>query len=179
MSRDKSKLKVPFRIKVNELVRICATEGVDILVYCCVRSCREQAQLFRKSRNRQEIEQKAQSLTDRGFPFLAQILFDVGPQPGTYGKHVTKAGPGESWHSYGYAADSVPTLGGKPQWESGTPEWDIYGAGAEHLGLNWAGNWRGFKEMPHIQFHEISNPLVFFKDPKVIKDELRNVGEIV
>lgn len=162
-------LLIEFRLKVHELERICKVEGVTILVYCGLRTCDEQARLYRQSRGRSEIQQKQQSLVDRGLPFLAEIIDTVGPQPGTLGKHVTKAGPGESWHQYAGAADCVPLKNGKAMWANDDPGWEIYGAVAEHLDLNWAGNWPNFKEMPHIQLSNINNPITFYKDPDKIR----------
>jgi peptidoglycan LD-endopeptidase CwlK len=166
-------LNLNFRIKVLELARICRDNGVEMKIYCGIRTAEEQAILFRKTRTRAQVEQKAQSLTDKGFPFLAKILFDVGPQTGTLGKHVTQAGPGESWHQYGLAVDSVPILYGKALWEPDTPEWEIYGAVAGYLGLDWAGNWKGFKEMPHVQMHRVPSPLSFFNTEDKVRENIK------
>ena len=172
MSKHIDSLVPEFRIKVNELVRICSQEGVEMLVYCGLRTCEEQAKLYRQSRKRKDIDQKAQSFRDRGFDFLADTLYDVGPQPGTLGKHVTKAGPGESWHQYALAADSVPLIGGKAMWSNDDPGWDIYGAVARHLDITWAGDWPSFREMPHIQLYKTSSPLTQFREPDTIKTML-------
>lgn len=66
---------------------------------------------------------------------------------------VTWAPPGHSWHEFGMAVDCVPTsLLAKPNWDPGSPAWDIYGAKAESLGLTWGGNWSAGKvDRPHVQ----------------------------
>src|SRR3990167_6126603 len=147
-----------FRLKMRELVRICLEDGVTILPYCGIRLCSEQAKLFRQSRALQAIEKRAPSLRDRDFGFLAQILLDVGPQPGALGRHVTNAGPGESWHQYAMAADCVPVRLGKAVWEGDDPAWKVYGSAAKHVGLTWAGEWVSFREMPHVQLYAASSP---------------------
>ena len=166
-------LNLDFRIRVIDLVSKCLDQGIDMKVYCGVRTAQEQAILYRKSRGKADIARKAQSLRDKELPFLADILYEVGPQSGKMGKHVTKAGPGESWHQYGLAIDSVPILYGKAIWESDSDEWEVYGAVAKYLGLNWAGTWQTFKEMPHVQMHPIPSPLSFFKTPDKVLENLK------
>ena len=167
-------LDVDFQIRVVELWRIC-NQGMrtDMKVYCGVRTAQEQAILFRKSRTAVQIERKAQSLVDKEVPFLADILWEVGPQIGELGKHVTMAGPGESWHQYGLAVDAVPILYGKCLWDDDSPEWQVYGSVARYLGLNWAGTWQRFKEMPHVQMHSVPSPLSFFKTPDLVREKLK------
>jgi peptidoglycan L-alanyl-D-glutamate endopeptidase CwlK len=97
-------------------------------------------------------------LQSRGFGFLSEILAHVGP---CYGKHVTNAGPGESWHNYGQAWDAVPLIGGKPVWNylEGKDYWDAYGEAVRQSGMHWAGDWTTFREYPHAQLKPGSNPL--------------------
>jgi peptidoglycan LD-endopeptidase CwlK len=166
------------RIPMHELLRVGQQEGIEILCYCGMRTCVEQAMLFRQSRSRAEIDKKKQSLTDRGYPFLSEVLDFVGPQKGTLGKHVTKAGPGESWHQYGLAADCVPLIAGKAMWEVSHPHWRIYGEIAMHLGLTWAGSWTSFKEMPHVQKPITSNPLNTYKDPAGVRQILERAKSL-
>ena len=42
-------------------------------------------------------------------------------------------------------------VGGKPVWDDSDPLWQIYGEIAQAAGLDWAGEWLGFKEYPHCQ----------------------------
>ncbi len=66
------------------------------------------------------------------------------------GKIVTNARAGQSAHNYGLAFDGVPLVLGKPAWDDHN-DWNIYGRVAASVGLEWAGTWAKFKEMPHIQ----------------------------
>lgn len=143
----------------NALVRRLDDFGIDFLIYCTYRSPEEQARLYRQSRTTSEIYTKINRLKSRGFPFLAQILIDVGPQGGELGKHVTWAGPGESWHQYGEALDGVAVVKGKCAWsvKKWKREWDLYGHVAAELGLNWGGNWKN-EDYPHCQMRFGRNP---------------------
>jgi len=69
----------------------------------------------------------------------------------TTGSIVTKARAGQSYHNYRCAFDFVPVVGGKAQW-SNTALFLKCGAIAKACGLEWAGDWKTFKEYPHCQF---------------------------
>ena len=168
-------LQLDFRIKTMEVIRLCADQDVTILPYCGLRTCAEQAKLFRRSRGSKEVEQKAQSFRDRSLNELAQVLLDVGPQPS--GAMLTKSGPGESWHQYGLALDCVPMLAGKALWEADAKEWDVYGAAAAQMGLVWARNWKSFPEAPHIQLPPTTNPFSTFSTADAIK-QLKECGSL-
>lgn len=101
----------------------CRKEGLDILIYCTLRSPEEQAALYAIGRT-------------------------------VPGRRVTNAKPGTSAHNYGLAFDGVPMFHGKPVWGTKGAAllmWQEYGAIAESLGLDWAGNWPRFREFPHVQ----------------------------
>jgi peptidoglycan L-alanyl-D-glutamate endopeptidase CwlK len=71
------------------------------------------------------------------------------------GKVVTKARPGSSYHNYGLAFDLGLFKGGK-YLDSSNPALaeKIYkklGELAVSMGIEWAGNWKTFKESPHFQ----------------------------
>ena len=144
--------------------------GFDLLIYCTLRTLEEQAQLFRQSRSRPEIDRKIDSFRSRGFGFLADIIESVGP---CYGKHVTNAAPGESWHNYGEAWDAVPLVGGKPVWNylEAKQYWDAYGEAVRQAGMHWAGDWTTFREYPHAQLHTGGSPLRVW-EPDVIQQAL-------
>ncbi len=71
------------------------------------------------------------------------------------GKIVTNAPEGMSWHCYGLAADLVfdadPVKPGLQWTWDGKMPWPQMGAMAISMGLEWAGNWKFFKEYPHVQ----------------------------
>jgi peptidoglycan L-alanyl-D-glutamate endopeptidase CwlK len=131
--------------------------GLDVVMYCTLRTIDEQARLFRQGRSIEMIREKILELQDLGRDDLARVIEDVGPQ---YGKRiVTYAGPGQSLHNYGMAIDSVVLIAGKPAWNpnDGTNDeaemhaWRRYGEIAEDCGFEWAGRWKRFRELPHIQ----------------------------
>ena len=157
-SRKIEDLSSELQEKHDCIISFCAEHGVDMLTYCTLRGANEQAIAFRKSRTKSEITHKADELLSRGFSFLADVLWKVGPQAGDLGKHVTNAGPGESWHQYGMAFDAVPLRDGKCCWDKDTNRfaWAIYREAIFSCGCSWGG---GFGDYPHCQQIERSNPL--------------------
>jgi len=67
------------------------------------------------------------------------------------GKKVTNAKGGKSWHQYRLAVDAVPMVGGKPQWDD-KMSYAKMGLVARKLGIEWAGDWKRFKELAHFQY---------------------------
>ena len=70
----------------------------------------------------------------------------------TPGKKVTNAKAGQSWHNYKCAVDVVPIVAGKPRWDVKDEVWQQVGALGKAAGLEWAGDWKKFKEYPHFQY---------------------------
>jgi peptidoglycan L-alanyl-D-glutamate endopeptidase CwlK len=70
----------------------------------------------------------------------------------TPGKIVTKAKPGQSWHNHRCALDVVALVNGKPVWDNKDPIWQKIGKIGKSCGLEWAGDWKTFKEFPHFQY---------------------------
>lgn len=68
------------------------------------------------------------------------------------GSRVTKARGGQSIHNYRLAYDVVPLINGKPVWDSKDPIWQKVGDIGKKCGLEWAGDWKSFKEYPHFQY---------------------------
>lgn len=71
------------------------------------------------------------------------------------GKKVTNAKGGQSYHNYRIAFDVVPVRHGKPVWGTSGEDgelWKRIGAIGVSIGLEWAGNWKTFKEFPHFQY---------------------------
>ena len=66
------------------------------------------------------------------------------------GKKVTNAKAGQSWHNYQLAFDFCPIVNGKAQWND-TALFTRCGEIAESLGMEWAGRWKTFKELAHVQ----------------------------
>jgi peptidoglycan L-alanyl-D-glutamate endopeptidase CwlK len=68
------------------------------------------------------------------------------------GKIVTNAKAGQSLHNYKCAVDVVPIVAGKPRWDVKEEIWQQVGALGKAAGLEWAGDWKRFKEYPHFQY---------------------------
>jgi peptidoglycan LD-endopeptidase CwlK len=70
----------------------------------------------------------------------------------TKGYVVTNAKAGESYHNYRCAVDVVPLVNGKPVWDTNNPIWESVAVLGKQSGLEWAGDWKTFKEMAHFQY---------------------------
>ena len=68
------------------------------------------------------------------------------------GRIVTNAKGGQSFHNYRCAVDVVPLLNGKPVWDAENDIWQKVGDLGIAAGLEWAGKWTKFREMPHFQY---------------------------
>lgn len=118
-SRSLDSLHPAFRTKAEEFLTAAHAAGLDVLVYCTLRTSLEQAELYEEGRTRP-------------------------------GKIVTNARAGQSAHNYGLAFDGAPLIHGRIAWDD-HPHWVLYGQVASSVGLEWAGTWEAFKELPHIQ----------------------------
>jgi len=70
----------------------------------------------------------------------------------TGGSIVTNAKGGQSFHNYKCAIDIVPIVGGKPVWDARNLIWNKIGSLGKLAGLDWAGDWKTFKELAHFQY---------------------------
>jgi len=70
----------------------------------------------------------------------------------TMGKIVTNANAGDSYHNYRCAVDVVPLVNGKPEWDTSAPVWAEVGKLGKEAGLEWAAEWKSFKEFAHFQY---------------------------
>ena len=78
-----------------------------------------------------------------------QALYDQGrSKPG---KKVTNAKSGQSFHNWRVAFDFVPIISGKAQWND-ISLFRRCGDIAKSIGLEWAGDWKSFKEYAHCQY---------------------------
>jgi len=123
-SRSLNELVPIVKQKVEELISICNDEGIDLLVTSTYRDNESQAALYAQGRT-------------------------------AMGHIVTNANAGDSFHNYRCAVDVVPLKNGKPVWGTKGDDgelWQKIGKIGEGVGLEWAGNWRTFKELAHFQF---------------------------
>jgi peptidoglycan L-alanyl-D-glutamate endopeptidase CwlK len=131
MSRSLDELHPEVRRMFDAFAASCFAESLDILVTCTWRSPAEQDRLYAQGRT-------------------------------TPGKIVTNARAGQSSHNFtlngkpaSLAFDIVPLDGGKPIWAVSNPVWQRLGQLGTAAGLEWAGNWKRFREFPHFQ-HPLS-----------------------
>lgn len=102
--------------------------GIDYILTCTYRSDDEQDKLYAQGRT-------------------------------TPGGIVTNARAGESKHNTvdrdgkpaSQAFDIVIMKNGKPDWNVKNPDWKKAGMIGKSCGLEWAGDWKSFKEFPHFQ----------------------------
>jgi peptidoglycan hydrolase-like protein with peptidoglycan-binding domain len=78
-----------------------------------------------------------------------QRLYAQGRE--TAGSIVTNAKPGESYHNFGLAFDFAVVKNGRAVWDQNHPDWKAFVAIGKGLGLDWGGDWRTFKDYPHLQ----------------------------
>lgn len=135
MSRSLDDLNPTVASKVRAWLSACTAAGIDVLITCTFRSNEEQARLYAQGRT-------------------------------TPGAKVTNAKPGQSMHNYHVAADFVPMRNGKPVWGTAGADgklWEQVGELAEAQGLEWAGRWKTFRELAHVQFTN-GHPLSHFQN---------------
>ncbi|KXZ20736.1 peptidase M15 [Bacillus nakamurai] len=105
-----------------------AKKGITVVITEGFRSIEEQNELYRQGRSKK-------------------------------GNIVTYAKGGESYHNYGLAIDfALQKKDGSLLWDmtcdgnhNGTPDWLEVVTIAKKLGFQWGGDWRGFKDYPHLQ----------------------------
>lgn len=160
--RDLNQLNPDFRAIVVSLQKNAQRRGIDIRAFCTSRTPEEQARLWRQSRSGAEIRGKIAELRDQNAGYLADVLDGVGPQ---YGRHVTNAIPGLSWHQWREAVDFFWLVDGKACWSTRTRivtqiglenGYRVMAEEAVKLGLNPGGYWKRFKDWPHVQFRSLS-----------------------
>lgn len=123
-SRSLDDLLPQVKTLAEKFISRCKEEGIDLLITSTYRDKESQAALFAQGR--------------------------TAP-----GKIVTNARAGQSFHNYRVALDVVPLRNGKPVWNTTNDDavlWKRIGAIGKECGLEWAGEWRTFKEFPHFQY---------------------------
>ena len=109
---------------------------------------------------RERVERMIASCDAEGIDLLVTSTYrDNASQEALYaqgrtapGRIVTNARSGQSFHNYRCAVDVVPIRNGKAIWDSKDPVWQRIGALGKAAGLEWAGDWKRFKEFPHFQY---------------------------
>lgn len=109
---------------------------------------------------RQRVDRFLASAKAQGIDLLVTSTYrDNASQDALYaqgrttpGKVVTNARAGQSFHNYRCALDVVPIRNGKPVWNAKDSIWQTVGALGKQAGLEWAGDWKRFKEFAHFQY---------------------------
>jgi len=113
-------------VRARSMVEICAHEGIAILITQGLRTWDEQDALYAKGR----------TLAPLGKPYT-----------------VTDAKGGQSFHNFGLAFDIVVLDSvGKADWDDTHPSWKRSAEIGKSLGLEWGGDWKSRKDMPHFQY---------------------------
>nr|WP_235948379.1 M15 family metallopeptidase [Paenibacillus glycinis] len=114
--------------KMTELIKLTSKAGITILITDGFRSSLEQDVLYEQGRTAK-------------------------------GQVVTNAKGGASYHNYGLAIDfALRTSEGDAIWDltydgnhNGKADWSEVVAIAKSLGFAWGGDWKSFKDYPHLQ----------------------------
>lgn len=148
MSRDLDDLEPEFREKVVRVQESCDAKGYPMRCYFTLRDPQTQARFWRQSRATKQIDTAKAMLLERGATWLAEILEAVGPQ---YGRRITGALPGFSWHQHGLAADHFHLdSDGKAEWDPTHSAYYYYTQAAEEEGLTAGARFTN-SDAPHIQ----------------------------
>lgn len=124
-SRSLDVLAQPVRIAALGLLRECELQGVELLIYCTLRSNLEQADLYAIGRTK-----------------AGKILTNARPGQSLHNPDES----GQAW-----AFDAVPLLHGKTLFDDDAKLVTV-GRLGEICGLEWAGRWSGkLKEKVHFQ----------------------------
>jgi peptidoglycan LD-endopeptidase CwlK len=115
--------------KKDELISLAADKGINIVITQDFRSIEEQDKLYAKGRT-------------------------------AGGDIVTNAKGGESYHNFGLAIDfALLSINGAVIWDmnydgngNSRADWDEVVEIAKGLGFEWGGDWRSFKDYPHLQY---------------------------
>lgn len=150
MSRSLESLEPNFREKIIKLREITETEDYRYDITQTYRPVIEQAMFYCQGRTSEELQKKVDFLRKNKATFLALELEGCRAQPKK--KKITKALPGEGWHSYGLAVDFhyLEKSSGRALWEN-----KLYvplAEAAEELGLFSGLRWKS-PDAPHIQMH--------------------------
>jgi len=112
--------------RARAMVELLAHSGVEILITQGLRTWEEQDALYARGRTVEPIGKK----------FI-----------------VTNAKGGQSFHNFGLAFDIVVLDAlGKFDWDASHPGWIAAAKAGKSVGLEWGGDWKTFKDIPHYQY---------------------------
>lgn len=123
-SRDLKDLHPTVEAKARAFLAAAEAEGIGVLVTSTYRDAECQEKLWAQGRTKP-------------------------------GKKVTNARGGQSFHNWRVAFDVVPKRNGKLVWGTSGEDlklWKRLGELGKAQGLEWAGDWKTFREFPHFQY---------------------------
>ncbi|MEK5148749.1 M15 family metallopeptidase [Psychrobacillus sp. FSL K6-4615] len=117
-----------------ELIKRCYHEGILVQISSGFRSNEDQAYIYGQGR---------------------PSYIWKGKVYGSKGSIVSNAPPGTSIHNYGLAIDYflVSDDGNKSLWTV-NEKWKRVAAIAKSMGFEWGGDWKSFKDYPHLQYNK-------------------------
>lgn len=175
MSRDLNDLTPEFKTKVEALLSACQASDYRMKPFFTLRTPFDQAKLWRQSRSQKEVDHMLKRLDEHKADFLIHCIESVGSQ---HGRPVTRVIPGFSWHQWGEAIDCFWELDGRAEWSSRKKINDKngyrnYADIAKEIGLTSGGFWRTFKDWPHVQMQQTSNPGLVFSVEDINQEMIR------
>lgn len=116
--------------RTEQLIQQAAKKGIVVVITDSFRSAEDQDKLYEQGRT-------------------------------TDGNIVTNAKGGESYHNYGLAIDfALETPSGDVVWDreydrngNAKADWAEVVKMAKALGFEWGGDWKGFKDYPHLEMN--------------------------
>jgi peptidoglycan LD-endopeptidase CwlK len=116
--------------RTEQLIQQAAKKGIVVVITDSFRSAEDQNKLYEQGRT-------------------------------TDGDIVTNAKGGESYHNYGLAIDfALETPTGDVVWDreydrngNGKADWAEVVQMSKALGFEWGGDWKGFKDYPHLEIN--------------------------
>ena len=124
-SRSLLDLAEPVGVCADRFLSACRLQGLDVLIYCTLRSNEEQGHLYEMGRTK-----------------TGRIVTNAKPGDSLHNPDCN----GKAW-----AFDAVPMSCGAIKWYD-TDLLNHMGAIGESVGLDWAGRWSGsLREMVHFQ----------------------------
>lgn len=117
-----------------ELIKRCYQEGILVQISSGFRSNEDQAYIYGQGR--------------------PNYIWN-GKVYGSKGSIVSNAPPGTSIHNYGLAIDYflVSDDGNKSLWTV-NEKWKRVATIAKSMGFEWGGDWKSFKDYPHLQYNK-------------------------
>ena len=117
-----------------ELIKRCYNEGIKVQISSGFRSNEDQAYIYGQGR--------------------PNYIWN-GKVYGSKGSIVSNAPPGTSIHNYGLAIDYflVSEDGNNSLWTV-NDNWKRVATIAKSMGFEWGGDWKNFKDYPHLQYNQ-------------------------